>query len=294
MVNRSLYPFKSHYINIRGLRYHHINEGSGDPLIMLHGNPTWSFYYRNLAKALRGKYRVIVPDHIGCGLSDKPSEKEYDFTLKQRVEDLEQFIDQLGINEKITLILHDWGGMIGMAYATNHPEKISRLVISNTAAFHLPETKPFPKVLRLSRDLKIGSLMILGFNAFARGAARFCCYRKPMTKDIKKEYLSPHNNWQNRLSTLKFVKDIPLKESDPSYSIVTRTQQNLAKFSKTPTLILWGARDFIFDDHFLAKWKEYFPQATVHRFSDAGHYLLEDAHEEVIPLIKDFLEQNPV
>ncbi|MBU2511978.1 alpha/beta fold hydrolase [bacterium] len=294
MVNRSLYPFKSHFIDVKGFRYHYIDEGTGEPVIMLHGNPTWSFYYRNLAKALRTEYHIIVPDHIGCGLSDKPDEEKYSFTLERRIEDLEQLINHLGFKEKITLILHDWGGMIGMAYAARNPEKISRLVISNTAAFHLPKNKPFPLVLKLCRDFSLSSFLVLRLNAFARGAAKFCCTRKPMASEVRKEYLSPYNNRHNRLALLKFIKDIPLKESDPSYHIVTETQRNLKQFMKVPTLILWGAKDFIFDDHFLAKWKEFLPDATVHRFSDAGHYLLEDAHEEVIPLVRNFLERNPI
>lgn len=294
MVNKSLYPFKSHFINVRGLRYHYINEGKGEPVIMLHGNPTWSFYYRNLVKALRNNYQVVVPDHMGCGLSDRPTIKEYKFTLKQRIEDLEQLVNHLGISKKVTLVLHDWGGMIGMAFAARNPKKISRLVITNTAAFHLPEKKPFPKVLRICRDSSFASFLVLGLNGFSRGAARFCCYRRPMPKNIKKEYLSPYNSWHNRLAILKFIKDIPLKKTDPSYEIVTTTQNSLTKFIKTPTLILWGTKDFIFDNHFLTKWKAYLPQAKIHCFDDAGHYLMEDAEEEVIPLIKDFLELNPI
>src|SRR6476661_3104523 len=135
------YPFAPHSFTRPHGRMNYLDEGSGDPIIMLHGNPTWSFYYRNLVLALRGSYRCIVPDHIGCGLSDKPAETLYDYSLKSRIDDLERLVDTLELTEKITLVLHDWGGMIGMAYAVRHPERIARLVFLNTGAFHLPETK---------------------------------------------------------------------------------------------------------------------------------------------------------
>src|SRR5205823_3246531 len=111
------------------------------PVVMLHGNPTWSFYYRNLVLSLRDSYRTIVPDHIGCGLSDKPDDSRYRYTLESRVTDLEALLEHLGVTCDITLVVHDWGGMIGLAYAVRHPERIRRLVILNTGAFHLPRTK---------------------------------------------------------------------------------------------------------------------------------------------------------
>ena len=144
VVQPELYPFEGAYLDLSGNRLHYLDEGAGEPLVMLHGNPTWSFYYRNLVKAFRAEYRTIVPDHIGCGKSDKPQIDAYPYTLAQRVKDLERLLDHLGVGDNITLIVHDWGGMIGMAYATLHPEKIKRLVILNTGAFHLPESKPFP------------------------------------------------------------------------------------------------------------------------------------------------------
>jgi cis-3-alkyl-4-acyloxetan-2-one decarboxylase len=294
MIDQLLYPFKSHFLNIDGFKYHYINEGKGDPIVMVHGNPTWSFYYRNLISALKDEYHVIAPDHIGCGLSEKPKEEAYPFTLKRRIEDLEQLIDHLEITKKITLVLHDWGGMIGMAFAVRNPEKIKRLVVSNTAAFHLPESKKFPFLLKLIRDYPLGAFLVRGLNAFSKGAVRLCCTRRRMDKKVREGYLAPYDNWHNRLAVYKFVKDIPLVASDSGFDIVTDTQNNLSIFKHIPTLILWGAKDFVFDDHFLRKWEEFFPHANVHRFSDAGHYLMEDAHEEIIPLVEQFLKSNPI
>ena len=137
------YPFTGNLLDIQGLNYHYLDEGNGPPVVMVHGNPSWSFYYRNLVLALRDRYRCIVPDHIGCGLSDKPGDNRYDYTLSRRVDDLEALLEHLGIRENITLVVHDWGGMIGMAYAVRHPERIKRLVILNTGAF----TRIHPKLI---------------------------------------------------------------------------------------------------------------------------------------------------
>ena len=141
-----------------GLKLHYIDEGSGEPIVMVHGNPTWSFYYRHLIDSLRDSYRVIVPDHIGCGLSDKPDDSRYRYTLSSRVDDLERLLDHLGLDRDLTLIMHDWGGMIGMAYAARHPERIARLVVSNTAAFHKPASKPMPRALTICRDSSAWSI----------------------------------------------------------------------------------------------------------------------------------------
>src|SRR5207248_8010381 len=123
-----LYPFQDHFFDRAGLRLHYLDEGAGEPIVMLHGNPTWSFYYRNLVLALRDGYRCIVPDHIGCGRSDKPGDKRYSYALEQRVRDVGELLDHLGLTQNITLVLHDWGGMIGMAYAVQHAERIRRLI----------------------------------------------------------------------------------------------------------------------------------------------------------------------
>jgi len=130
-----LYPFTSRFIERGGLKYHYLDEGCGEPVLMVHGNPTWSFYFRTLIKALSNTYRVIAPDHIGCGLSDKPNLDRYDYRLKSRIDDLTDLIARLDLKEKVTLVLHDWGGAIGLAAALRRPEQIGRLVIFNTAAF---------------------------------------------------------------------------------------------------------------------------------------------------------------
>lgn len=283
------YPFESRFLQLGPLKYHYLDEGQGDPVVMLHGNPSWSFYYRNLAKELRTDYRVIVPDHIGCGLSDKPADSLYSFTLKQRVDDLDALLEHLAIKTDITLVVHDWGGMIGMAYASRYPERIARLVILNTAAFHLPKSKPFPPALKICRDTQFGPFLVQGFNMFARCAAWVGCKRNPMSAELRKAYCSPYDSWQTRIATLRFVQDIPLKPEDVGYDLISEVEEGLHRFRKLPICICWGEKDFVFDRHFLEEWQRRFPEAQVHSFADCGHYILEDAKDEVIPIIRTFL-----
>ena len=286
------YPFTGKHLDLDGLNYHYLDEGSGTPVVMVHGNPSWSFYYRNLVLALRDRYRCIVPDHIGCGFSDKPNDDRYDYTLARRVDDLEQLLEQLGVTENITLVVHDWGGMIGMAYAVRHPERIKRLVILNTGAFHLPKEKPFPPALQICCSGIVGSLLIRGLNLFSVGASYVGCKRNPMSANLRALYHLPSDSWQNRIATLRFVQDIPLAPGDRGYDLVSSISAGIGQFNTLPMLILWGELDFVFDQHFLTEWRQRFPDAEVHSYADCGHYILEDAKEDVIPLISEFINRT--
>ncbi len=290
------YPFDNHYATVKDLRIHYLDEGprTAAPIVMLHGNPSWSFYYRHLLSALSKTHRCIVPDHIGMGLSDKPGAGEYNFGLDRRVDDLEALLEKLKINNNITLVVHDWGGMIGMSYAHRYPDRIKRLVILNTAAFHLPAAKKLPWQLRLSRLPFLNACLNQGFNAFCRGAVKYCVTRKKMPPDVAMAYLAPYDNWANRLAVRKFVEVIPLQEGDDGYATLDSVDKNLQQFAALPMLICWGLKDFVFDHHFLQEWRERFPDAECHSFADAGHYILEDASEEVVPLIEDFLRKHPL
>ena len=291
---RHLYPFGSHFMDIGGHNYHYIDEGSGEPVVMIHGNPTWSFYYRELIRSLSGRYRTIAPDHIGCGLSDKPPASCYDYTLRRRIDDLDQFLESLTGEQKLTLILHDWGGMIGMAYALRHPAKIARLIILNTAAFLPPKGKKMPVRLHLVRNSgPLATIAVQGFNLFAFSALYMASHHG-LRQDVKKGLIAPYNSWKNRIATLKFVQDIPLVKKDPSYRLVKQADEQLHLFAKVPMLICWGERDFVFDVDYLSEWQRRFPAAEVHRFPDAGHYVLEDVPEKIIPLVDRFLSRHPL
>lgn len=292
-LSPELYPFQGKFCTIEGHRLHYLDEGRGEPVLMVHGNPSWSFYYRNLIPGLREHYRCIVPDHVGCGLSDKPNDDAYSYTLSRRVADLEALIDPLDLRQPLTLILHDWGGMIGMTYAHRHPERIGRIILLNTAAFPLPAGKSLPRSIWLGRNTPVGSLLIRGCNAFCKGAAHYgVC--TPLSRAVRAGYLAPYNSWSNRVAVQRFVEDIPLGPGHPTHALIEEVQASLHQFRDRPLLICWGDHDFVFDHHFLAEWRRRFPEAQVHRFADAGHYVLEDAGDRILPLIREFLARNPL
>ncbi len=290
-VDKTLYPFAQNYATINGHQMNYVDEGSGDPVVMVHGNPTWSFYYRDIIKALQADFRCIAPDHIGCGYSDKPNDDTYAYTLEQRIADLTTLLDHLNVRENVTLIVHDWGGMIGMGWAVNHVERIKNIVILNTAAFPLPKSKSFPWQLALSRT-PIGTVLIRGFNAFSGMAARIGTKQKQLPKNVSQGLTAPYNSWKNRIATLRFVQDIPLKESDSGWDIVNSAAQKLHLFENHPIQIYWGIKDFVFDKHFLAEWKRYLPNADVTEYPNGGHYILEDYSEEIVPRIAKFVKQS--
>lgn len=289
-----LYPFTSHFMNRDGLQYHYLDEGSGDPVVMVHGNPTWSFFFRELIKGLENRYRVIAPDHIGCGLSEKPGIDRYDFRLRSRVDDLEKFFDYLDLKQKLTLVLHDWGGMIGLAAALRRPERIGRIVIFNTAAFLPPPGKRLPLRLKIIRDFDaLAKPTVLGGNLFVYGAL-LMAPRRRLDRAVRAGLAAPYNSWNNRRATLMFVRDIPFSPADPSYALAKHVDDNLYRLNELPMLICWGEHDFVFDLDYLAEWRRRFPSAEVHSLPDAGHYLIEDAPKPILALIDRFLQRHPL
>ena len=294
-IPQELYPFSHNYLNIGGHQYHYLDEGPDDekapPVLMLHGNPTWSFYYRNLVKALSPTHRCIVPDHMGCGFSDKPDDADYNYTLSQRVDDLTALMQSLKLSDPLTLVVHDWGGLIGMTWALAHPEQVARLVILNTSAFPLPADKRMPFSLWLVRNTGIGSFLVNKFNAFSAGATRLAVV-KPMRRQVREAYAAPYDNKANRIATLRFVQDIPLGPGDPAWEMINDTASRLGELADKPALICWGEKDFVFDHHFLARWRREFPQAQVRTYPKGGHYVLEDESDAITSEIQDFLNAS--
>ena len=289
---KHLYPFKSNYMEINGFHYHYVDEGSGSPVVMLHGNPTWSFYYREVINAFMNSHRMIAPDHIGCGLSEKPGLERYRYTLENRISDLSVFLENLGVEQNITLVMHDWGGMIGMAYALEHKDKIEKIIILNTAAFLPPGGKNIPLRLWVIRHLTwLAAPAVLGLNLFSRGAV-YMASAKGLRNDVRKGLTAPYSTWQNRIATLRFVQDIPLVPKDDAYAIVKHADQHLEVLNKIPMLILWGEKDFVFDMDYLAEWQHRFPDAETHTFANAGHYVLEDESDAVIDKIGSFINKT--
>lgn len=300
------YPFAPQRFEVRpGIAMSYLDEGprDGEVVVMLHGNPSWSYYWRHLVLALRdpaaGKaYRCIVPDHIGMGLSDKPNDLPsvspyYHYTLQSRVDDLGALLDHLGIDGPVTLAVHDWGGMIGFGWALSHAAQVRRLILTNTAAFPLPAAKKMPWQLSFGRDLRIGGALIRAFNLFSAGASWIGVERR-MPPDVRRAYVAPYDSWANRISTLRFMQDIPLRAGDPAWALVEEAGRRLPEFADRPAFIGWGLKDFVFDHHILDGFRQALPQAQVRAYDDAGHYVLEDKHEELVPMMRAFLDAHPL
>ena len=284
------YPFKGKFLEVEGgWRLHYLDEGEGarPPILMLHGNPTWSFFYRKLILALLEEDRCIAPDHIGCGLSDKPPHGSFSYDLSAHIDNLRTLLDRIGI-EKVRLVVHDWGGAIGLGAFRNVPELVDRLVILNTAAFLSTRV---PKRILLCRFPVVGAFLVRGLNAFAALAARMAVV-KPLPEAVRKGFIYPYSSWANRVAVWRFVRDIPYELKHPTRSLVADIEDKLGGFANTPKLACWGLHDFCFSEHFLDRWRERFPSLQVESFAGAGHYLLEDATDECIPRIVAFLRNS--
>lgn len=289
-----LYSFESHWMEVAGQTVHYLDVGSGEPLVLLHGNPTWSFFYRRVIDALAPHCRLVAPDHVGCGLSSRPTDAEFAYTLESHVHNLETLLDRLGLTRGVTLVMHDWGGMIGMACACRRPERIARIVVLNTAAFLLPPGRRLPLRLRFVKSVPVlPTLLVRGLNAFAWPATRMAV-KTPMPAPVRRAYTAPYDNWRDRIATLRFVQDIPLSRKDRSYRLAAWVDDHIQAFRDIPMLICWGEDDFVFDAAILAEWRRRFPHAEVHTFPGAGHYVLEDAPEPAVEHLSAFLQRHPV
>jgi pimeloyl-ACP methyl ester carboxylesterase len=277
-----IYPFRSNFLKLKDHSLHYIDEGEGQPILMLHGNPTWSFYYRNLIQTFSPKFRTVVPDHIGCGLSDKP--QDYEYTLENHIQNAYQLIRFLDL-KKIILVVHDWGGAIGFGLVTRYPELFDRIVILNTAAF---TDEHIPARINLLRQGKFGEYLSRKFNLFA-WPATFMTTTKKLPQVVKDGYLLPYNSWENRVAVARFVQDIPMEKDHPSYKTMLGIEEKL-KTLKHPKLILWGGKDFCFNRHFFEKWVDIYPEADAYWYAKAGHYVLEDALTEVSEKIWSFIK----
>ena len=287
---RELYPFESHFADIEGHRIHYVDEGRGTPVVMVHGNPTWSFYYRNLVRDLSATHRAIAVDHMGCGLSDKP--QDYPYRLRRHIDNLECLMDHVLGGEKLSLIVHDWGGAIGMGYAVRHPERIERIVVLNTAAFLVDRC---PLRIRLCRAPILGPLLLRGLNGFAQAAIKMAVAKgRRLAPLVRAGLLAPYDSYANRIAQLRFVQDIPLSPKHPTWDTMVEIEKGLPQLARKPMLIGWGTQDFCFNDRFLKEWQARFPEASVHAFEDAGHYVLEDAYDRIGPLVTQFLKPDAI
>ena len=284
-----LYPFTpAAFTTPRGARMSYLDEGprSDEAVLLVHGNPTWSFFYRNLVQALSPAMRCVAPDPIGMGLSAKPA--TYPYTLAQRIEDLEALVDSLGLR-KVHLVVHDWGGAIGLGWAGRRPERVGRIVILNTAAFPSPR---IPRRIALCRVPVLGEVLVRGLNAFAEPATWMAMSARRLTWVERRGYLFPYDSWAHRIAVHRFVRDIPLEAGHPSRATLESVAARLPGLAGHAVMLLWGARDFCFDETFLSRWRGLYPHARVERLAAVGHYVLEDGGPAAVQQARDFIQSS--
>lgn len=281
-----LYPFAPRAFHTpHGAGMSYVDEGPRGPeaVLCLHGNPTWSFYYRDLVREISPGLRCVAPDHVGMGLSEKPA--GYDYRLEARIDDVEALVAALGLR-RIDLVVHDWGGAIGFGLAVRRPELVRRIVVLNTAAF---VSDRVPRRILACRAPGVGAFLVRGLNAFAVGAARMAMSRRALSADERRGYLHPYGSWRERVGVHRFVQDIPLEPGHPSRRTLEAVERGLPALAGREMLLLWGGRDFCFDDTFLERWRRIYPAAACERIADAGHYVLEDAGAAARARIARFL-----
>jgi pimeloyl-ACP methyl ester carboxylesterase len=281
------YSYRPHFYATGKGRMHYVDEGQGPVVLLLHGNPSWSYYYRHLIAALKEDYRVIAPDHLGCGLSDKPT--GYQYILANHIRNIQGLLRFLQVR-RFSLVVHDWGGAIGMGVAGERPYDVEKITVLNTAAFR---SKKIPLRIRFCRIPLLGECIVRGFNGFA-WPATFMAVTKKMRPEVARAYIAPYNSWHNRIAIHRFVLDIPLSSFHQSYQRLVRVEKALDRLRElgVPVQIIWGGKDFCFNDHFYKQWQKRFPDAERHYFADAGHYVLEDKPGQVIELIESFLSSE--
>ncbi|HQX49910.1 MAG TPA: alpha/beta fold hydrolase [Planctomycetaceae bacterium] len=281
------YPFSSHWFEVDGHVQHFITEGQGPVLLMVHGNPTWSFAWRRLVKDLSRDHRVIAIDHLGCGFSEKPQDRNV-YTLNGHIQRLAALVQLLDL-QQITLFCHDWGGAIGMGCAGRLADRFARFVLMNTGAFH---SQAIPLRIALCRIPLLGTIGDRGLNLFAR-AALSMAVEKPLSSAARAGFIAPYDSWANRIAVHEFVQDIPLNASHRSYATLTGVEQSLEKFRDHPVQLVWGMQDWCFTPKdFLSEFRRRFPGASTLELTAAGHYVFEDAPDELLSQVRRFLANH--
>jgi cis-3-alkyl-4-acyloxetan-2-one decarboxylase len=285
---RELYPFASHWLDTGGKRIHYLDEATDagrdrDTLLFVHGNPTWSFHWRNLIQSLRTRYRCVAPDHLGCGLSDKPLHL---LRLADHIQNLVTLVERLDL-QHITLVAQDWGGAIGLGTMLLMPERFERIVLFNTGAF---PPRYIPWRIRACRLPLLGQLAVQGGGLFSRAALRMTLARKSqLDPAVAAAYLAPYDSWAHRRAVFGFVKDIPTSPHDPTWQLLAEIERDLPLLADRPALLIWGMRDWCFRPDCLERFAQAWPNAETHRLADVGHWVLEDAPEEAALIVNQFL-----
>ncbi|SIQ92279.1 alpha/beta fold hydrolase [Pontibacter lucknowensis] len=281
-LDRILYPFAHHTMALQAGQMHYVDEGQGEPIVFVHGTPTWSFVWRQQIKALSRTHRCIAPDHLGFGLSDKPAPDAFAYTPAAHAQNLEQLIEHLQLRD-ITLVIHDFGGPIGLNYALRHPQNVKRLIILNTWMWSLENEA---QIMKISGFLNggIGRFLYLNLGFSPRLLLpRGYHQKRHLSKDVHQHYLKPLSNSRSRMGTWHFA--IALKASGSWFASLWEQREKLRTI---PKLILWGEKDKLLPLNLLEQWQNTFPEAKVRRL-EAGHFVQEEKGGEIADAIKDFI-----
>ena len=282
------FPFKPHFRQINGFQMHYVDEGRGEPIVCVHGEPTWGYLYRRFIPPLATSRRVVVPDHMGFGKSDTPQNKPY--TLAQHVDNFTQLLLALNLVD-ITLVFQDWGGPIAFAFATAHPDRVKRLVIMNTGVGVYPVgTKTWVSDLEAQGTLEavLGDMATFVPRMFAATLVH-----GPATETMIRAYTAPFPNRASCIGAIAFPRDIPVGDNHPSAKTMRTIEQKLHLLKTKPKTVIWGMRDPIFRKGALERWKTIYPGIEYHELADASHFLQEDATDEIVAIITRFLDENP-
>lgn len=288
------WPYEPKWFDSAEGRMHYVDEGQGRPVVMVHGNPTWGYLYRNfIGPVTKAGFRAIVPDHLGFGRSDKPDEPDL-YRYLMHAERLESLLQSLDLQDA-TAVVQDWGGPIGLYWVTQHPERVRSLFVLNTFG-HRPRDKvKLPFIIKLFQMPAMGEVLVKGLNVFLHGFVfrQGVNKRDRLTPEVKAAYLAPHPKWSTRTPILVFPREIPEGPAGPVSQLLGDIESGLQKhFRDKPVHIGWGMKDPVFTpDDLNTLWLDTFPDAEVTRVEDAGHYIQEDAYEIIVPKLLDFLRR---
>ncbi len=288
-VAPELFPYPSNEIQVGSHTMRYLDVGSGDEVLLcVHGNPTWSFYWRSIVERFSDGRRVVAVDHLGCGRSDKPPRGEFPYTLAAHRDNLVQLIEALDLRN-VSLIAHDWGGAIGLCSLLERQDRFNRIVLLNTAAFPPPY---MPLRISACRVPVLGTAAVRGLNAFARAAVSMAMSRTKMDPMVAKGLLAPYDNWRNRVAIDSFVRDIPTSTNHPTYKVLEQLESRLPDLAPMRALLVWGMQDWCFRPECLRRFQEVWPDAQSVEIADAGHYVIEDAPAETLGAIEEFLNRR--
>jgi pimeloyl-ACP methyl ester carboxylesterase len=280
---RGTFPFEARYFEAADVRLHYVDEGPRDapPVLLVHGNPTWSYLWRKpIAELSKNGRRCVALDHMGFGRSEKPPHPAR-YTLRTHIDNALALIDELDLTD-VTLVAHDWGGPIGLGAMLERRERLKAAVLINTWAWELPSF--LPPFLREFRTEGLGEILALGGNLFVESIPGGMASREAPDPVMMEAYRAPFPDYWSRVGQLAFQRDIPLTERDQSAALMGTIHDRLVELD-LPITLLWGMRDPVFRPVFVDQWRELFPDARVVELPDASHFVPEDRPDAVIEAI---------